>query len=259
MLLKIEKIFRFITLVLLVIQIFSCRINKNLKLPLEDLENCQKWNWIALAETNLWTPKAEAYFTYVPHSNQTIKNLTQEELILCGTWESIYLSSYFSGITTSYKSQYENSDIKGNLYFCKDRTGYFDNKTFSKRNNCYLDYRFSFEWKIQNDKVYIRPISLKNLENIYETYEFKEITYYSIGKISLDNKYLIQVENWNFRRIPIKDSFIGQKYGINKLENDCLRYKYTWIEDWGMPILQDYVNYNNNFTLEELNKMNFYK
>lgn len=59
----------------------SCSENK-IKLSSEDLENCVKWNWIALSDTKLWTIKAEAYFTYVPGEKIIKKELTDDELLL---------------------------------------------------------------------------------------------------------------------------------------------------------------------------------
>jgi hypothetical protein len=55
-------------------------------------------------------------------------------------------------------------------------------------------------------------------------------------------------------------------YGIcpckNQIKNigvDCIRYKYTWIEDWGEPILQNYIMANEGYSLKELEAMPFYK
>lgn len=55
------------------------------------------------------------------------------------------------------------------------------------------------------------------------------------------------------------DSFIYNNYGIKKIGNDCIRYKYTWIEDWGEPILKEYIKANEDYSLEELESMPFYK
>ncbi len=258
MLLKNRKVF--ISLLFVITTLFSISCSKNkLKISTEDLENCAKWNWIALSEVNLWTPKGEAFFTYVPTSGQNIEKLSMQEVILCGTWESVYLSSYFSDITARYKLQYKSSDIKGKIYFCKNKTGYLDNKSFSKKVNSFFNYRFAFEWKLENCEVYIKPIFLKNLEDNDEYYEFKNPKYYFIGELNLDNKYMIQVSNWNFNRIQLEDSFLYHKYGIKKLGNDCIRYKYTWIEDWGEPILKEYIKDNDEYSLEELESMSFYK
>lgn len=263
--LRDKKIIKIVKFILLSFLLYSCRINNKLNLSLEDLDNCQKWNWIALADTDLWSPKGEAYFTYVPDSNHTSKKLTKEELVLCGTWESIYLSSYFSEITKPYKIQYETSDIKGNIYFCRDGSGYVKNKSISIHKNIHFTYIFSFEWKLQNKNIYIKPVYLKEIEEDnedykeIETYEFLKAKNYCIGKMEIDKKFIIQVKNWSFTEIPIKDSFIYKKYGITTLGTDCLRYKYTWIEDWCMPVLQDYVKYNNEYTLKEIKSMELYK
>ena len=76
---------------------------------------------------------------------------------------------------------------------------------------------------------------------------------------NIDNIYLIQTKNWNFNAIPVIDSFIYKKYGIKKIGDDCIRYKYTWTEDWGEPILQNYIMANEGYSLEELEAMPFYK
>lgn len=70
---------------------------------------------------------------------------------------------------------------------------------------------------------------------------------------------MIQTKNWDFTVIPICDSFIYKEYGIKKLGIDCLRYKYTWIEDWGEPVLQNYIKDNKGYSLKELQSMPFYK
>lgn len=73
MLLKNRKIFIGCILILIPLFFISCNENK-LKLNAEVLENCAKWNWIALSDTQKWTKKAEAYFTYVPDEKKSIKN-----------------------------------------------------------------------------------------------------------------------------------------------------------------------------------------
>lgn len=254
-------------ILLILISVFSILCSENrINLSTEDLENCAKWNWIALSDTKLWTTKAEAYFTYVPGAEISKKELTNEELLLCGTWQPVYTSSYFSEITKSYKNQYENADIKGNMFFCKDGTGYVKNKIFSEKNNILFYYMLNFEWKLDKNNLLIIPLSIQELEKdseyiakIIQTYEYTSKNEYCIGSISIDKKYLIQTKNWNFQKIPVKNSFIYKKYGIKEIGNDCIRYKYTWIEDWGEPILKDYIKANNDYSLEELESMSFYK
>lgn len=72
---------KIILLILITVFSISCSENK-IKQSTEDLENCAKWNWIALSDTKLWTTKAEAYFTYVPGEKIINKELTDEELLL---------------------------------------------------------------------------------------------------------------------------------------------------------------------------------
>lgn len=254
-------------ILLIVISVFSISCSENkIKLSTEDLNNCAKWNWIALSDTKLWTAKAEAYFTYVPGEKIIKKELTDEELLLCGTWQSVYTSSYFSDITKPYKNQYENADVKGELFFCKDVTGYVKNKIFSKKNNIVFYYIFNFEWNLNKNNLFIIPLSIQELEkdskdikNIIQTYEYTSKNEYCIGSINIDKKYLIQTKNWNFQKIPVTDSFIYKRYGIKEIGNDCIRYKYTWIEDWGEPILRDYIKANDAYSLDELESMSFYK
>ena len=63
--LKNRKTFIALTLQLISLFFISCSDHK-LKLNTEELENCARWNWIALTDTKKWSKKAEAYFTYVP-------------------------------------------------------------------------------------------------------------------------------------------------------------------------------------------------
>lgn len=81
MLLKNRKVFIDFMLILTSIFSISCSENK-LKLNTEDLENCAKWNWIAMSDTKIWNKKAEAYFTYVPGAKLSKNELTDEELLL---------------------------------------------------------------------------------------------------------------------------------------------------------------------------------
>ena len=96
-------------------------------------------------------------------------------------------------------------------------------------------------------------------DRIIQTYNYLSKNDYYIGNMNIDNKYLIQTKNWNFSSIPTDDSFIYKKYGIKNIGVDCIRYKYTWIEDWGEPILQNYIMANEGYSLEELEVMPFYK
>lgn len=259
----LSKIKNSIFIFFLIIVLNSCNEKNVLKFTKENLENCKKWDWIALSDTSLWTPKGDAYFTYVPNKiTSEFRKLSKEEKLLCGTWQSIYTSSYFYTITESYKKQYESSNIFGNLYFCKDGIGYFKNTMFSKKINGYFKYTFIFNWKLESNIINIKPISIneEDIENndIIETFEFSDDSYYKIGNINIDNKYLIQLSNWDFNMIPIKNTFIYKKYGIKNLGKDCLRYKYTWIEDWNEPILKNYIKEHPEYTLEELKQMDFY-
>lgn len=265
MLLKNKKVFIGFILILTSVFSISCSENK-LKLNTEDLENCAKWNWIALSDTKIWNKKAEAYFTYVPGAKLSKNELTDEELLLCGTWQPVYTSSYFYEIAEPYKNQYKNADIKGNIFFCRDGTGYVKNTTFSEKNNIVFNYILNFEWKMKKKKLLITPLYIqelkKNSEDSYsviQTYKYSSKKNYCIGSINIDKKYLIQTKNWNFHKIPVMDSFIYNKYGIKKIGSDCIRYKYTWIEDWGEPILKEYIKANKNYSLEELESMPFYK
>ena len=264
MLLKNRKIFIGCILILIPLFFISCNENK-LKLNAEVLENCAKWKWIALSDTQKWTKKAEAYFTYVPDEKKINKELSNEELLLCGTWQSIYSSSYFYGMTDPYKKQYEKSNIKGNIFFCRDGSGYIENSAFSDKNNILFSYILNFEWEIEKKNILITPISIQKLENqddthnVIQTYKYSTKNLYSIGTINFDDKYLMQTKNWDFTVIPICDSFIYKEYGIKKLGIDCLRYKYTWIEDWGEPVLQNYIKDNKGYSLKELQSMPFYK
>ena len=253
-----------IILLFLVVLLSSCTAKNVLKLSEEDLENCLKWNWIALSDISLWTPKGEAYFTYVPNiANNEFRNLNRYELILFGTWQSIYNSSYFHNITVSYKDQYENSNIFENIYFCRDASGYLENRILLESINELIKYRFKFNWKIENGNIYVKPILIAELDiannDIIESYEFSDESYYKIGSLAIDNKYLIQLTNWDFRDIPMNDTFMNKKYGIANLGIDCLRYKYTWIEDWGVPILEEFAMYNKQYNLNELKSMKLYR
>ena len=127
-------------------------------------------------------------------------------------------------------------------------------------------YILNFEWKMKDKNLFIIPISIKELEkdsedksNVIQTYEYPAKKEYCIGSVTIDKKYLIQTKNWNFKKIPVYNSFIFDKYGIKEIGNDCIRYKYTWIEDWGEPILRDYIKANDGYSLEELESMSFYK
>ncbi|MGN1043698.1 MAG: hypothetical protein ACI4PR_02715 [Acutalibacteraceae bacterium] len=264
MLLKNKKTFIALKLLLISLLVISCSENK-VKLDSEVLENCAKWNWIALSDTQKWTHKAEAYFTYVPVKKIDNKELNNEELLLCGTWQPVYSSSYFYEMTEPYKNQYEKSDIKGNIFFCRDGTGYIENTTSSKKNKISFSYILNFEWKIEKKKLLVTPISIQEVEtqddthNVIQTYKYPTKKSYSIGKLSIDEKYLIQTKNWDFTLIPVDDSFLYKKYGIKTFGIDCLRYKYTWIEDWGEPVLQNYIIANEGYALKELKSMPFYK
>ncbi len=264
MLLKNKKLLFFIKFLLLSFFLFSCS-KKQLKISSEDLENCSKWCWIALSDTTLWTQKAEAFFTYVPGERPYSKKLTKDELLLCGSWKPIYTSSYFYEYTKFYKKQYENSDLKGNLYFCKNGSGYLEDTIFSIKNNVSVNYVIYFEWKINKNNILITPLSIIELENTEETstiiqkYQYTTKEECCIGEINVDDKYLIQTKNWDFSAISICDSFLYKKYGIQKLKNDCIRYKYTWVEDWGEPVLQNFIIANKEFSLKELESMSFYK
>ena len=263
MLLKNKKTFIALKLIMISLFFISCSENK-LKLNSEVLENCTKWNWIALSDTQKWTQKAEAYFTYVPNEKIGNKTLTFEELLLCGTWQPIYTTPYFYELTEPYKNQYEKSDIKGNIFFCRNGFGHMENTSFSEQNISF-DYILDFEWKIEKKKLLISPISIQEVEthddtyNIIQTYKYSTKKFYFIGNINVDEKYLMQTKNWDFTLIPINESFICKKYGIKTLGIDCLRYKYTWIEDWAEPILQNYIIYNDEYSLKELKSMSFYK
>ena len=124
----------------------------------------------------------------------------------------------------------------------------------------------NFEWKINKKKLFITPLSIQEIKkesdgtySFIQTYKYSSKKDYCIGNINIDNIYLIQTKNWNFNAIPVIDSFICKKYGIKKIGDDCIRYKYTWTEDWGEPILQNYIMANEGYSLEELEAMPFYK
>ena len=55
--LKNKKIFVVFTLLLISLFFISCSDHK-LKLNTEELENCARWNWIALTDTKKWSKKA---------------------------------------------------------------------------------------------------------------------------------------------------------------------------------------------------------
>lgn len=263
--LKNRKMFIVLTLLLISLFSISCSEHK-LKLNTEELENCARWNWIALTDTKKWNKKAEAYFTYVPGEKISNNELTDEELLLCGTWRPVYTSPHFYEIAEPYKNQYENADSKGNVFFCRDGTGYIENTIFSEKHNVLFNYLLDFEWKINKKKLFITPISIQEIKkesdgtySFIQTYKYSSKKDYCIGNINIDNIYLIQTKNWNFNAIPVIDSFIYKKYGIKKIGDDCIRYKYTWTEDWGEPILQNYIMANEEYSLEELEVMPFYK
>ena len=81
-----------------------------LKLNTEELENCARWNWIALTDTKKWSKKAEAYFTYVPGKKISNNELVDEELSLCGTWYPVYISPNLYEIAEAYRNQYTFED-----------------------------------------------------------------------------------------------------------------------------------------------------
>jgi hypothetical protein len=263
--LKNKKIFVVLTLLLISLFFISCSDHK-LKLNTEELENCARWNWIALTDTKKWSKKAEAYFTYVPGKKISNNELVDEELLLCGTWCPVYISPNLCEIAEAYRNQYENADSKGNIFFCRDGTGYMENTAFSEKHNILFNYILNFEWKIDKRKIFITPLSIQEIkkeidgtDRIIQTYNYLSKNDYYIGNMNIDNKYLIQTKNWNFSSIPTDDSFIYKKYEIKNIGVDCIRYKYTWIEDWGEPILQNYIMANEGYSLEELEAMPFYK
>lgn len=119
---------------------------------------------------------------------------------------------------------------------------------------------------MKKKRLLITPLSIQELKknsedsyNVIQTYKYSSKKNYCVGNINIDKKYLIQTKNWNFHKISVMDSFIYNNYGIKKIGNDCIRYKYTWIEDWGEPILKEYIRANENYSLEELESMPFYK
>ena len=141
-----------------------------------------------------------------------------------------------------------------------------ENTAFSEKHNILFSYILNFEWKINKRKIFIAPLSIQEIkkeidgtDRIIQTYNYLSKNDYYIGNMNIDNKYLIQTKNWNFSSIPTDDSFIYKKYGIKNIGVDCIRYKYTWIEDWGEPILQNYIMANEGYSLEELEAMPFYK
>ena len=87
---------------------------------------------------------------------------------------------------------------------------------------------------------------------------FNKEKFIKIGKPEKFPIALIQTIPFNFNKIDISDTFLDTKYGITKLGYDILRYKYTWIEEWGMPVLEEYVKNHPEYTVEELKKMKLY-
>ena len=161
--LKNKKIFVVLTLLLISLLFISCSDHK-LKLNTEELENCARWNWIALTDTKKWSKKAEAYFTYVPGKKISNNELVDEELLLCGTWCPVYISPNLCEIAEAYRNQYENADSKGNIFFCRDGTGYMENTAFSEKHNILFNYILNFEWKIDKRKIFITPLSIQEIK-----------------------------------------------------------------------------------------------
>ena len=117
-------------ILLIVISVFSISCSENkIKLSTEDLNNCAKWNWIALSDTKLWTPKAEA----LVEKEETASKLSyfiqqyategQEE----DAWKKMISVASFLGPVFGFLGLLSNASVEENKY---QIVQYYSRKSF---------------------------------------------------------------------------------------------------------------------------------
>ena len=273
---------KFFSPALFLLSIFFISCNK--KYPCNNdsaLIKACNYSILVSSDYSLWTPKAYAYFSYCrdryeiyaePFYTNDVSN-NAEDIILLGCWKSVYLHNpniyEFYGDIKPLEKQYQSSICHLDLSFGKKHIGVLAGEIPAEDNKIFGVFELHFLWKIENATVYIQPKVIVGYDSI-EAYhsggnlEIQDISYFNkekfikIGKLEKFPIALIQTIPFNFNKIDISDTFLDTKYGITKLGCDVLRYKYTWIEEWGMPVLEEYVKNHPEYTVEELKKMKLY-